>query len=135
MERYPEIKINFVDHLKTKVSAEKEILSNLFVINAEAGVDFKILSAIKSIHGFSVSFESRRSTGIPQCKRCQRFGHSAVKCSLQWRCVKCGGSHDIGKCVIQGKTDESAKQLKCANCSRDHAPSYSQCPKRIAYAK
>lgn len=38
------------------------------------------------------------SSQIPQCRRCQGFGHTKNYCSMDFRCVTCLGSHYYKDC-------------------------------------
>lgn len=35
----------------------------------------------------------RRAPGSVQCHRCQKYGHSASGCNMDWRCFRCGENH------------------------------------------
>lgn len=59
---------------------------------------------------------------IPQCKRCQAFGHTQSYCRRDYACVKCAGKHATEKCTL--KKDQKPK---CVN--RDHhVTNYKGCP-------
>lgn len=64
----------------------------------------------------------KRSNEVPQCKRCQNFGHSQNYCTKTPRCVKCGEKHLTKDC----KKLKSAKP-KCANCGEEHTANYKGC--------
>lgn len=70
-----------------------------------------LLKSIKSICGFLVTFKKLNSNGIIQCKNCQNYFHTASRCFLNYRCVKCLDQHAPGKC---NKSDEEPP--KCINC-------------------
>jgi hypothetical protein len=61
-----------------------------------------------------------------QCRKCQRIGHAAVNCNLQYRCVKCNSEHKPG----EGENiSKNSKDLFCVNCnSLGHPASYRGCP-------
>lgn len=65
----------------------------------------------------------RKSKSIPQCTRCQRFGHTKNYCRLQPRCVKCTGNHLYSECPKK-KEDP----VQCVNCSDSHTANYRGCP-------
>lgn len=63
---------------------------------------------------------SRRD--IPQCHRCQNYGHTRTYCNRQPRCVRCGQAHLTDMC-------EKSKDLPatCALCGKDHPANYRGC--------
>ncbi len=64
----------------------------------------------------------RKPTSIPQCKRCQDYGHSANYCTRTPRCVKCGQKHLVNECKLP-KTSPP----RCANCKEGHTANYKGC--------
>lgn len=60
---------------------------------------------------------------IPQCKRCQGFGHTQNYCQRQARCVKCGDNHHTVSCKKLKKT-----ACKCVNCGGEHTANWKGCP-------
>jgi hypothetical protein len=72
---------------------------------------------------------NRRPT---QCRRCQRFGHSANNCALSYRCVKCTETHEPGCC----KRTTREGLPSCINCGVEgHASNSTSCPAYIKYVK
>lgn len=70
-----------------------------------------------------VSVEPRRkSKDIPQCKRCQRYGHTKNYCLLEPRCVKCTGAHLYTDCPKK-PTDK----VQCVNCGGEHPANHKRC--------
>lgn len=70
-----------------------------------------------------VSVEPRRkSKEIPQCTRCQRFGHTKNYCKLTPRCVKCQENHHFSTCPKRRE-----EPPVCVNCGENHAASYRGC--------
>lgn len=65
---------------------------------------------------------------IPQCKKCQSFGHTRNYCSKPPRCVKCAGKHESTECQKNTRDDP-----KCCNCGEKHPASYRGCvvPKEL----
>ncbi|KAI5751864.1 hypothetical protein M8J77_011563 [Diaphorina citri] len=59
---------------------------------------------------------------VPQCKRCQDFGHTKNHCNITPRCVKCAQNHLTINCEKQPNT-----RAKCANCNGDHPANYRGC--------
>lgn len=71
-----------------------------------------------------VSVEPRRKTkDIPQCTRCQRFGHTKNYCKLQPRCVKCSQNHHYLECPKR-----PGEMPSCVNCGANHTANYRGCP-------
>lgn len=49
-----------------------------------------------------VKFEPPRpKREIPQCKKCQRYGHTKKFCYHSPRCVKCAGDHHTSQCTTK----------------------------------
>lgn len=70
-----------------------------------------------------VTVEPRHKTNkIPQCYRCQRFGHTKNYCQLDPRCVKCTGNHLFSECPKQPK-----EKPQCVNCGENHPANYRGC--------
>lgn len=83
----------------------------------------KIFSLTKLNYSI-ISVEPRRkSPDIPQCSRCQLFGHTKNYCKLTPRCVKCKENHHYKDCT---KTSEEKPQ--CVNCNGEHPANYRGCP-------
>lgn len=59
---------------------------------------------------------------IPQCKRCQAFGHTQSYCRRDYACVKCAGKHATEKCTL--KKDQKPK---CVNYRDHHVTNYRGC--------
>lgn len=135
-EKIPGIQVNNV----------KNLFKYNWLIQVKTKEDVKSMKSIRSLLGHGIKVENFKGNKQIQCKRCQRYNHVASNCSMPYRCVKCGCSHEIGVCTIPKKdlntkiytttspdgTEITQKglKLKCANCSGDHAASYSKCPSR-----
>lgn len=72
------------------------------------------LSSIKTINGFRVVIEKMKKSAVIQCRRCQRFQHTANSCSFNYRCVQCVTPHNPGQCP---RTLNKKLPLQCCNCS------------------
>lgn len=64
----------------------------------------------------------RKNTEIPQCKRCQAWGHTKTYCFKQPKCVKCAESHETSKCH-----KPKSQKCKCVNCGQEHPANYKGC--------
>lgn len=60
---------------------------------------------------------------IPQCTRCQAYGHTKTYCRKISRCVKCSGQHETKECTRKTRDDK----VKCVNCGGDHPANYRGC--------
>lgn len=70
-----------------------------------------------------IRIEPRKNNNtIPQCYRCQRFGHTRNYCSMSYRCVKCLGEHYYKDCP---KTQDIPPT--CVNCKEHHPANYRGC--------
>ncbi|KAF0713958.1 Uncharacterized protein FWK35_00029669, partial [Aphis craccivora] len=59
---------------------------------------------------------------IPQCLRCQSYGHTRTYCSHQPRCVRCGDLHDTSLCLKNRN-----EPTKCALYGGPHPANYKGC--------
>ena len=122
-----EVKFLSVSRFSTRRSVlEKQILPHFLVqISPESrGSD---LIGIRSLNYQAIRFERLLRGEIVQCRRCQRYGHSAVNCQMTLRCVKCGKDHTAAECSL---TEADGKEKTfCVNCgSGGHPASYRGCP-------
>lgn len=96
----------------------------LFMLVFHKQEDIKKIYDIQNILGLKVRIEPlrKRSALIPQCKRCQGYGHTQKSCFKLPRCVKCAGKHLTSEC--EKPNNQTAK---CANCSEAHPANYRGC--------
>lgn len=83
------------------------------------------------IFGLEILFHSkikiepkRKPKSIPQCTRCQRYGHTKNYCKLNPRCVKCTGDHHFSQCTVKKGVDN----VSCVNCGEGHTANFKGCP-------
>lgn len=88
----------------------------LYRIVIDGSFDDNILKNIRNIGHFLVKFERMKSSKVIQCKRCQRFSHTASQCFFNYRCVQCVNSHNPG-CCPRGNNKKLA--LGCINCQEN----------------
>lgn len=111
-----------VENERQQVSVVREPLP-MFMLTFEHEEDIEKIRGIKTIQGANVKIEQlRKSRLVPQCRRCQSFGHTQNFCRMKPKCVKCAGEHETQKCKKSSST-----KLKCANCSQPHPASYRGC--------
>lgn len=60
---------------------------------------------------------------IPQCTKCQQYGHTQKFCYRQARCVKCAGNHATKDCTRKERSDD----VKCVLCGANHPANYKGC--------
>ena len=79
--------------------------------------------------------KSRRS--VLQCHHCQRFGHTAARCSAQKSCGRCAGPHLTTECRCttsppcrDHRECEHIAPL-CILCKGDHRATSKDCPSRV----
>lgn len=74
------------------VSQNKNKIENcsLFQVQISPESDENQLFKVKNVNNIIVKWESIKQTQIAQCYRCQRMGHMASNCAMNYyRCVKC----------------------------------------------
>ena len=59
---------------------------------------------------------------IPQCARCQQYGHTRTYCNKPFACVKCGGPDNSKDC-----SKRKDKPAKCALSGGNHPANYKGC--------
>lgn len=105
---------------------------DMFIVNFEQGTKINELAKmIKYVCHQSISWHQFLKKDIgTQCRKCQRFGHAATNCGLEYRCVKCTDRHAPGDCPL-----EDDQPAKCVNCQEAHPASYKKCPVYTKYAE
>lgn len=97
----------------------------LFHVELEQNDSNKDIYKIKKLLNTMINFEQpHKKRDIPQCIKCQAFGHTKNYCYRSPKCVKCAGSHHTNECTWQKKNNDN---VKCANCQGNHPASYKGC--------
>ncbi|KAI5719422.1 hypothetical protein M8J76_009912 [Diaphorina citri] len=65
----------------------------------------------------------KKSHHIPQCTKCQRYGHTKNYCKLSPRCLFCSLPHPSSEC--EKKKEDTIKV--CANCGENHTANFKGC--------
>lgn len=121
-----------------KFGKQNEKAPPMWLIQFEPGCDIKSVLETGYLLNQKVSFERLRGGHILQCRRCQRFGHSATNCRLKFRCMKCTVNHDPGECLNVLNDDETnpSPPAACVNCGQvGHPANFRGCPKYAAIIK
>lgn len=108
----------------TKKVDNKIISLPLFMLTFDNKEDVSKIFKITNINHTKVKIEAlrKRKDYIPQCKRCQRFGHTKKFCYREANCVKCAGKHLTEECKLS-----KTQTPKCANCQENHPANYRGC--------
>lgn len=105
-----------------KVTKMMKTTNPLFLATITNGHSLKVLnskySTICNVRFGWSSFKPKKQ----QCRRCQRWGHTASECDAGPRCVKCAASHYTYQCP-----KPPAEPAKCANCSGTHTACNGEC--------
>lgn len=81
------------------------------------------VNELLSMPGVTIEHWRGAANRVPQCHRCQAFGHASANCHRPQRCVRCGGQHFAADCPR-----ELTAKPTCANCARDHTANDRRCP-------
>lgn len=96
----------------------------MFFIDIKLAANNKDIYKVESLCNCKIKFEPpNKKREIPQCQRCQRYGHTKNFCSLQSRCVKCASTHSTASCPIK----ERSQHVKCVLCEGNHPANYKGC--------
>lgn len=121
---FPILKITRLLHKNRKPTLVVAVELN----NNENG---KKIFQLNQICNALVRVEPRKTNeSIPQCFRCQRYGHTRNYCQMEFRCVKCLGNHYYKECT---KTPDIPPT--CVNCNENHPANYKGCKHYINQIK
>lgn len=112
--------------------AKGKVNMDMFIVNFEQGTKIaELTKTIKYVCHQTVTWQQfiKKDKGT-QCRKCQRFGHAATNCGLEYRCVKCTHRHAPGDCPL-----EDDQPATCVNCSGNHPASYKKCTAYTKYAE
>ena len=98
----------------------------MFIIQFSADSDTQVLGSIKQINYQKVHWDKLRHNKITQCLNCQRLGHSASNCNLDYRCVKCEGNHPRKECQVSSHAPKD--RIFCILCNNYGYPASYGCP-------
>ena len=86
------------DHKVRNTSNIKSYLTkdpfSMFFVDLEPKGNNKEIYNLTHINNPIVNIE-RKTNNIPQCHRCQQYGHTKYYYHKPYKCAKCGGNHII----------------------------------------
>lgn len=96
----------------------------IFYVDLKPKANNKDIYNIKLLMNTCVQFEAPHAKReIPQCTRCQRYGHTKNYCYNNPRCVKCAENHLTSDCPRKTRDEE----VRCVNCNEHHPANYRGC--------
>lgn len=96
---------------------------NMFMLSFRHDESVDKIYEIRDILGYRVEIlPLRKSKLVPQCKKCQAYGHTQKYCAMEPRCVRCTGKHLTINCD-KPKTE----QPRCVHCGEGHPANYRGC--------
>lgn len=109
--------------INARYGPEKIPLSTFFV-NLEPHPNNCKAKQIQYIFNTRVVIEDPiKRNMVPQCKRCQQYGHTKNNCLRPFRCVKCAENHNTIDCPKKDRNTPA----KCALCLGQHPANYRGC--------
>lgn len=96
----------------------------LFFVDLVPDANNKDIYELERLQKTVVTVEPiRKKKEVVQCKRCQRYGHTAKYCRRAARCVKCTGDHLTTNCDRTTRDNT----VQCVNCNMNHPANYRGC--------
>lgn len=126
-------KVVEVSRFVTARSKANKVTLPIFVVQLSANSSAGKLHNIKYLSHQVVRWEKLKKKDVMQCKNCQRYGHAAANCEMDYRCVKCAENHQPGQCAIPKNEDViDHSKIYCVMCSSyGHPASYKGCKKYL----
>jgi len=95
----------------------------MFMLTFDNSEDIDKINKITHILGCKVEIQPMRGSKlIPQCKKCQAFGHTQKYCAKEPRCVKCADKHPTRE--YQKVENQNPK---CVSCGEGHPANLRGC--------
>ena len=96
----------------------------MFFVDLKPAPNNKDIFSIEYLQQCRISFEAPNpKRDIPQCTKCQRYGHTKNFCHQKPRCVKCAGPHLTSLCSRKEKSND----VRCVLCNGNHPANYKGC--------
>jgi len=120
--------LNEEGHEATNIWNVRQRSSNhplpMHFIDLKPNKNNKDIYSINTLLNSIVKFEAPHlKREIPQCMRCQKYGHTKNYCRNAPRCVKCAEHHLTSDCPRQ--TQDA--NVTCVNCNQPHPANYRGC--------
>lgn len=112
-------------HIKKRADNKTNIVKlPLFKVDLKVSDNNREVFDVQNLCYSRITVEMPRKTeSLPQCKRCQDYGHTTNYCTKTPKCVKCGERHLIKDCQLP-----KSAPPRCANCKSEHTANYKGCP-------
>jgi hypothetical protein len=95
----------------------------LIFVDLKPSANNKDTYLTETLHWTKVKFETPRpNQTIPQCSKCQSYGHTKTYYFHSPRCVKCAGTHFTSQCLWKDKSD-----VTCVLHNGNHPANYKVC--------
>lgn len=120
--------IEILGHDVVNISNIKQRLTKrplpMFYVNLKPKDNNKDIYKCDVLLHSKIKFEPpRKKREIPQCSKCQRYGHTKSYCHHSPRCVKCTGNHQTSDCLRSTKSQD----VQCTLCTGNHPANYKGC--------
>lgn len=96
----------------------------MFIVELKQNENNKLIYEIKTLLHCRITFEPPRpKREIPQCAKCQQYGHTKAYCRRSPKCIKCAGNHLSADCTRKYRSED----VKCVLCEGNHPANYKGC--------
>lgn len=122
LEKHDGVKVRRINKIINRET--KQPYQSVFMIELEPTPNVKNVYNVHDIYGALIEIQPPwPRKDIPQCHRCQMYGHTKNFCRRRFVCVKCDGDHPSAECV-----KPKSVPAKCHWCKGDHTANYRGCP-------
>lgn len=122
--------ISKVSKFTTKFSLKNDFDTGLFLVTLVPGKKLNDVSHIKFLLSQCIVWEKpKRKDNEIQCRNCQLWGHIAINCNAQFKCVKCNLKHEPKECSRNNEQEKTTSEPCCVNCGESgHPANWRGCP-------
>ena len=104
-----------VQCFSTKLSRSNDKALPIVLVQLSRDSQPSRLHSIEFVAYQAVHWEKPNKTETTQCRRCQRLGHTAANCNMNFRCVKCKDNHPPGQCSVPKRDKIEKEKVYCIN--------------------